>query len=152
MPAAPKVEFVTGYNRTTLANRVHDILTVVAAAKGREKVQTVNLVGVEKAGPWCLLARPLAGDVIKRTVADANAFSFEKVTAEDENYQPSALRFGGLWPLAAAGKATELMVLNGGSAEKHAYLTAVYEASGAKEKLNTPGTAGTQGSVDWLGR
>ena len=28
-----KIEFVAGYNRTTLANRSHDILTAVAAAR-----------------------------------------------------------------------------------------------------------------------
>lgn len=106
-PAPPKVEFFTGYNRTTLANRLHDILTATAYArkyaKGRGGETQVNLVGVGKAGPWCLLARPLAGRAIDRAAADADGFDFASIkNAQDENYLPGALRYGGIWPLAAA--------------------------------------------------
>ncbi len=49
--------FTFGYNRSLLANRVHDILTAVAFVKGHEKTKTVDLLGIDKAGPWVLLAR-----------------------------------------------------------------------------------------------
>ena len=64
----PAITF--GYNRPLLANRVHDILTAVAMAKRHEKTKTVHLVGLDKAGPWVLLARGLCGDAVARTAAD----------------------------------------------------------------------------------
>src|SRR5262249_26874684 len=71
--------YTFGYNRPLLANRVHDILTAVAAAKKNPEVRTVHLVGWEKAGPWVLLARGLCGNAVARTAADYAAFSFTKV-------------------------------------------------------------------------
>src|SRR5262249_26391331 len=71
--------FTFGYNRPLPANRVHDILTAVAYARGTEKAKAVDLVGWEKAGPWVLLARGLCGDAVARTAADVDQFRFDKV-------------------------------------------------------------------------
>jgi dienelactone hydrolase len=99
---APEVDkkfagFTFGYNRSILANRVHDILTVVAFAKNHEQTKTVHLVGFEKAGPWVLLARALCGDAVAQTVADLDQFQFENVCeTSDEMMLPGALKYGGL--------------------------------------------------------
>ena len=53
-----------GYNRSLVAERVHDILTAVAWAKGHDKVKSIHLVGFDKAGPWVVLARGLCGDAV----------------------------------------------------------------------------------------
>src|SRR5262249_42637018 len=90
--------YTYGYNRALLAQRVHDILTAVAYAKGRERPKAVHLVGWERAGPWVVLARALCGDgVVARTAADLNQFRFESVkTTNDEMMLPGALKYGGL--------------------------------------------------------
>src|SRR4051812_17916964 len=128
-----KVEFFAGYNRTVLANRVHDILTDIAAA--RKVTDQVNVVGLEGAGPWVMLASALAGDEVKRTVADVNGFDFASVKdRNDVNFLPGAMRYGGLYNLAALAAPVEMMVMNAGEADTSA-LSAAYAAAGASTKL-----------------
>ncbi len=73
--------FFTTYNRTDDANRVQDILTALAWLKRQPGVRTVSLVGLERAGLWCLLAQALAPG-LDAVVADADAFATER----DESY------------------------------------------------------------------
>jgi dienelactone hydrolase len=72
--------FFTTYNRTDDANRVQDILTALALLK-REGVARLNLVGVEEAGLWSLLARSLSPE-LEQTAADVAQFK----TREDQSY------------------------------------------------------------------
>ena len=53
-------KYFTTYNRTPLVYRVQDILTALAYLKARRSVGSVSLVGVGRAGAWCLLAAPFA--------------------------------------------------------------------------------------------
>jgi hypothetical protein len=128
--------YTFGYNRPLLAQRVHDILTAVAHAKGHEKVKTVHLVGFGEAGPWVLLARGLCGDAVARTAADVDGFRFEKVrTTTDEMMLPGGLKYGGLAALAALAAPGELYVHNHHGTGSGHWLKAVYEAAGAADKL-----------------
>jgi hypothetical protein len=146
--------FTFGYNRTLLAQRVHDILTALAFAKGHEKAKTVHLVGFEKAGPWVLLARGLCGDAVTRTAADFNGFRFEKVrTTTDEMMQPGVLKYGGLPALAALAAPAELYVHNHQGTGAGRWLRTVYEATGSKEKLHrSPEKTANEKVVEWLMR
>ncbi|MBI5394809.1 MAG: acetylxylan esterase [Verrucomicrobia bacterium] len=63
----------TTYNKTDTQLRVQDIVTALAWLRGRKDVGAINLVGLDEAGLWCLLARPFAPFVAK-TVADAAQF------------------------------------------------------------------------------
>jgi hypothetical protein len=127
--------FTFGYNRTLLAERVHDILTATAFAKNHDKVKTVHLVGFDKAGPWVLLTRSLCGDAVARTAADFNEFRFDKVrTTDDEMMLPGALKYGGLPALAALAAPGELYVHNHRGTGSGHWLKAVYETAGAKDK------------------
>ena len=50
--------FTFGYNHTLFAQRVHDVLTLIAFARQQEpKPTTVALVGLDGAGPWATAAR-----------------------------------------------------------------------------------------------
>jgi dienelactone hydrolase len=144
--------YTFGYNRTLLAQRVHDILTALAFAKGHEKTKTVHLVGFEKAGPWVLLARGLCGDAVTRTAADFNGFRFEQVrTTADEMMQPGALKYGGLPALAALAAPAELYVHNHQGTGAGSWLKTVYESAGAKEKLHrSPDKTAEEKVVEWL--
>jgi hypothetical protein len=73
--------FFTTYNRTDDANRVQDVLTALAWLKRRPGIREVSLVGLDRAGLWCLLAQALAPG-LDAVVADADRFP----TALDEAY------------------------------------------------------------------
>ncbi len=89
--------YTFGYNRTLLANRVHDLLTAIGFAKTVLKAKSVRLVGWGEAGPWAVLAKALAGDAVAKMAADLNQFAFEKVAAtNDPMLLPCAVKYGGL--------------------------------------------------------
>jgi dienelactone hydrolase len=144
--------YTFGYNRTLLAQRVHDILTALAYAKGHEKTKTVHLVGFEKAGPWVLLARALCGDAVARTAADCDGFRFDKVrTTTDEMMLPGALKYGGLPALAALAAPSDLYVHHHEGTGSGQWLQAVYQAAGAMGKLQrSPEKATDEKVVEWL--
>jgi hypothetical protein len=144
--------YTFGYNRPLLAQRVHDILTAVAFARGHEKTKKVHLVGWDKAGPWVLLARPLCGDAVTRTAADGAGFRFEKVrTLNDEMMLPGGLKYGGLYGLAALAAPAELYVPNHHGTGSGHWLKAVYKAAGAAERYQgaSEKVAGEK-VVEWL--
>jgi len=85
-----------GYNRTVLANRVRDLLTLVAFAQA-DKPTGIRLVAFDRAGVWALLARSLAGDVITRAAIDLAGFDFTQVRQPDDDMMlPGALKYGGI--------------------------------------------------------
>jgi dienelactone hydrolase len=146
--------FTFGYNRSLLAERVHDILTAVAFAKNHDKVKTVHLIGLEKAGPWVLLARGLCGDSVTRTAADFNGFRFDQVrTTTDEMMLPGALKYGGLPALAALAAPAELFVHNYRNTGSGQWLKSVYAAAGSAEKHRRVSAKETDDKVvEWLTR
>jgi hypothetical protein len=103
--------YTWGYNRSVLAQRVHDILTAVAALKRQPGVREVRLIGTGEAGPWALLARALAPQEIERAAVDLRSFSFERIPEmNDPMMLPGALRYGGIGGLAAIAAPAPLMV------------------------------------------
>jgi hypothetical protein len=128
--------FTFGYNRTTLANRVGDILSAVAHARDHLKATKIHLVGLEKAGPWVVLARALCADQVERCAADMNGFRFEEMSSTaDENLLPGALKYGGMGRLAALSAPSELYLHNLPPAGMGDWLPAAYEAAGASGRL-----------------
>jgi dienelactone hydrolase len=135
--------FTFGYNRPLLAERVHDILTAVAFARGHEKTKAVHLAGFEAAGPWVLLARALCGDAVARTAADVNQFRFDEVRdVNDPMMLPGAVKYGGLPALTGLIAPAELYVHNmqssgvgGGTRAAYQALKAADHLERAKEKV-----------------
>ncbi len=121
------------YNRPLLSNRVHDILTVLAAMRKRPEITTIHLIGTgDSAGTWALLARSLAGDLVAKTVVDVNGFGFSKITdTTDPQLLAGSLKYGGLGGLAALAAPAQLVVAGteGVPAEELAPLTATYKAT-----------------------
>jgi hypothetical protein len=147
---APKVNpeyaaFTLGYNRSVLANRVHDLLSVIALARGWEGVKGVRVVGVGRAGPWALLARAVAADAVERAAVDLNGFDFDAVTsANDEMMLPGALKYGGIYgfvPLCAHGETRITNAKKGGQWD----LAAKTKGVTLEEKKVEPGEL-----VEWL--
>ena len=89
--------FTFGYNRSLLAQRVHDILTLICFGKSVLKPGTMHLVGWGAAGPWTAIARAMAGNAIAKTAVDLNQFDFAKIEkTSDEMMLPGALKYGGM--------------------------------------------------------
>ncbi len=146
--------YTFGYNRPLVAQRVHDILTAVAFARGHEKTKAVHLVGFEKSGPWVLLARGLCGSVVARTAADWDSFRFYKVRHEDDEMMlPGAMKYGGLSALAALAAPGELFVYHYQSTGSGHWLRPVYAASGYPSALvrQSPKAPAEQ-VAEWLTR
>jgi hypothetical protein len=143
--------FTFGYNRPLLANRVHDILTAVAYAKGRKESKTVDLVGFGKAGPWVALARGLCGNTVARTAADLDQFRFENIkTMNDEMMLPGALKYGGL-PALTAPAAPHEIYLHNTSGISDTWLRAAYKASGQPANLHwQEGKSDDLQVIQWL--
>jgi len=144
--------YTFGYNRPVTANRVRDILTAVAFARGYKGVKQVHLVGFDKAGPWVLLARGLCGDAVARTAADMNQFRFENVHGmNDEMMLPGDVKYGGLPALAALAAPGELFLHNHRGTASGQWLKAAYEAANASQNLHrTPEKATDEAVVAWL--
>jgi hypothetical protein len=86
-----------GYNRTVLAQRVRDLTTAIAFARGTLKPKAIHLAAFDSAGAWALPARALAGATITRASIDFDGFDFDQVTSpSDERMLPGALKYGGV--------------------------------------------------------
>jgi dienelactone hydrolase len=128
--------YTFGYNRTPLANRVHDVLTAVGHARSREGAREVRLVGLDEGGLWVLLAKALAGDGVGRAIADRPTFDFADVKdVNDLRLLPGGVKYGGWGGLAALCAPGELCLR--GDEPLPAVLAAAYRAAGAEAKLQS---------------
>lgn len=106
--------FFTTYNRTDDAERVQDILTGLAYLKSRPEFGAVDLVGLDRAGLWVLLARALApADAVRRTIADAGRFASDSDSEYVEKLPiPLIRRAGDFRTVTALIAPAELLVHN----------------------------------------
>ena len=90
--------FSFGYNRSIMANRVHDLLTVLGYARGWKGTKSVDLVAVGDSGPVALLADALAADAVRRAAIDLHGFDFDQVQDDQSPMMlPGALKYGGVY-------------------------------------------------------
>jgi hypothetical protein len=142
--------FFTTYNRTDDANRVQDILTALAWLKRQPAVRSVSLVGLERAGLWCLLAQALAPG-LDAVVADADAFATERGESWLEHvFVPLLRSVGGFETALTLGLGSRLRIRTAG-----VFDTAAVEASaravGAAERLRVSReTLGDADVVAWV--
>jgi dienelactone hydrolase len=131
------VEFFAGYNRTPLANRVHDTLTAITFLRAHEKATDgIDLVAAGDAGLWCLLAKALAGDSVHTTTIGGSGLTFTVPDANAPHYLPGSLRYGGVGPFAALCAPGELHLNAYEDAAAIAWIKAAYHAAGADDKLH----------------
>jgi hypothetical protein len=96
-----------GYNRSVLANRVHDLLTLIKFAQDRQP-SAIHIVAFDRAGLPAMLALGLAGGAVSRASLDLAGVDFTQVkTTMDELMLPGAMKYGGvngLLPLVDGGR------------------------------------------------
>jgi dienelactone hydrolase len=128
--------YTYGYNRSLLANRVHDALTMVAFGKSLLKVKTVHLVGWGEMGVVAMLASALAENAVARTAADLNQFRFENIKdVADPMMLPGAVKYGGLPAFLALCAPRTVFVHNHRGTASGKLPRAAYEAAGAADNL-----------------
>jgi len=94
--------YTTGYNRALIAERVHDLLTAIAHARSRAGKGRVHLVGLDRAGPWAVLAAALSKDSLASLVANRSWEFAELRDARHPDFLPGALRLGDMTGITAA--------------------------------------------------
>ena len=127
--------FFTTYNRTDDANRVQDVLTALAWLKRQPGVRAVSLVGLERAGPWCLLAQALAPG-LEAVVADADTLATETDEAYLDRISVPLLRsVGGFETALTLGLGARLRIHDTGGVFDTSAAEASARATGAAERL-----------------
>ena len=146
------IKYFTTYNRTDVAERVQDILTAIAYLRGRGDVTGVNVVGVDDAGLWCLLACGLT-EKIGAVAADAARFDSTSDDAFLERLLCSHLRAAGDFVTAAAMIApSRLMICNTGGKFATDGIARVYRAAGATDRLKVARERVSAAAItEWIG-
>lgn len=139
--------YTFGYNRTLLAQRVHDVLTAITYARSLPACRKVVLLGTGDFAPLAILAGALAGEAVAGIAADLT-FDYDRVDSIDHPaFLPGAIKYGGMPAFAALCAPTPLFA----SAGSFAALTrAAYAAIGANDRLADAGDATAEAMLSWL--
>lgn len=128
-------KFFTTYNRTPAALRIQDILTGLAYLKNRKDVSVINLVGLEEAGLWCLLARSLAPR-LNTTVVDVAQFPNHIDQAYlNKLFIPLIRRAGEFKTALTLSPTTRLLIHNTGNKFDTSWVKQLYKIAGSESEL-----------------
>jgi dienelactone hydrolase len=147
--------YTYGYNPPMFVQRVHDLLSVIAALKqGDTPAEKIHLVGLGGAGRWVAVAQAQAGERIDRTVVDTANFRFAKLTALDApDFLPGGAKYLDLPGLLALSAPRSLWCA--GEASPPPVVTAAYKAAGQPDRLTLftgDPSAQAAAAVEWLVR
>jgi hypothetical protein len=146
--------YTFGYNHTVFAQRVHDVLTVIAFARGQEpQPRQVSLVGLGPAGPWAAAALAPAGAALDAAAVDTAGFRFGAVRdLHSPEFLPGGARYFDLPGMLALAAGRPLW-LAGETADGAGLVAQAYRAAGQEAKLQRFEGAGEevpQAVVRWL--
>ena len=144
-------KFFTTYNRTDDANRTQDVLTSLAYLRTKAGNLPIKVVGYEKAGLWCLLARALADDDASFCI-DENRFD----ASSDETFLrqlniPGIRRAGDFRTAAILNMRGPLWIHNSAKGFPADWISSVYVALGKKDLLRIQPESANENQVqEWL--
>ena len=148
--------YTLGYNPALFAQRVHDILSLIACFKkygGQEP--RVDLAGSGAAGAWAAAARAQAQGAIARAAIDTRGFRFAKLRSiGDVDFLPGGAKYGDLPGMLALGSPGELWLAGEGSTAP-ALVSAAYAAAAAGGNVQSfagPSDESMAAAVQWLTR
>lgn len=146
--------FTYGYNHPLFAQRVHDILTMVAFVRGDDHgAQKVHVVGLNSAGTWAAVAKAIAGTSIDRAAIDTAGFRFATLTEfDDPQFLPGAVKYGDVPALLALSAGSEVWL--SGEKELPSLTAASWKAAGSAAPTLFTGeeSAKANAAVQWLSR
>ena len=145
--------FFTVYNRTDHSCRIQDILTAIASLQARHDVDSVNLVGLDRAGIWCLLARGLAPEVRSLAADVANLDLSDDEAWMGDLYIPVIRRVGDVETAVTLAAPGRLLICNTGREFETDTIRRLYRNLNARRELRIErGSLSTDELVAWLGR
>jgi hypothetical protein len=124
-----------GYNDSTFARRVHDILTAVTFVRNHETWDTkeVTVIGLKGAGHWVAAARAVAGDAINKAVIETGGFRFSKLASDwDADFLPGAVKYGDLTGFLVQPAPSRLLLADD-DPELAKQIAATYRAAGSAD-------------------
>jgi dienelactone hydrolase len=129
--------FTYGYNYPLFAQRVHDVLSVIAAVRDRRGDDAnIHLVGFGVAGAWATAAAAQAGDVVSGLVVDTSFRFADSDELNSPHLLPGAAKYGDLEALLSLAKPKSLVIFGAKDAGL-AGLAATMR--GNKTKIQLPG-------------
>lgn len=99
--------YTFGYNHSLFAQRVHDVLNVLAFIRDHQehKSQHVSLIALDATAPVAAAARVLSEDFVKSAAVNTHGFRFSSVDRLDSPwFQPAIAKYGDLPGLIALGR------------------------------------------------
>ncbi len=149
--------YTTGYNPPLFAQRVHDILTLLAFIKYHDpRPEEIQLIGWKgPAAAWAATARALVPDVVQRLAAHTAGFRWADTTRIwDPHLLPGAVKYGDLPGFLALG-APQPLWLAGEGWQPDDLLASAYRSLGAMDVLHLEedapsGESLESGLIDWL--
>jgi dienelactone hydrolase len=148
--------YTYGYNHPLLAQRTHDVLTVLTAMQARQvgdlgRPRRVMLAAFGDTAPIAAAARAVAGATIAKTALDTNGFRFAEVADwRDARFLPGGAKYLDLPGFLAAHP---LPLWIAGEPEPKASETAAYKAFGGDAWLvrhRGPADAAPLAAAEWL--
>ena len=145
--------FTFGYNPSLFAQRVRDILSLVAFLHQEpDAARQVDVIGLGGAGHWVAAACALAGSAIDRAAIDTAGFRFANLaTIDDPDFLPGGAKYGDL-PGIIALSAPHALWLAGENQATAATISAAYRAAKFDDLTIHQGKSETSESaaVAWL--
>ncbi len=112
-PNPPYEGYNLGYNRSIVAQQVHDILTVIAYARSEEGIKHVSILASGNSAPAALIACAIAGEKVDKAAIDLGGFDFDQIKSDtDSRILPGALKYGGLMSFASLRKPENTRIFN----------------------------------------
>ena len=146
--------YTFGYNHSLFANRVHDLLTLIAFTRNHELTpKSVALVGIDGSGHWAAAARAQARDAVDRCVLDTEGFRWGKLlNYRHPDFTPGGAKYFDLPGMLSLSAPSKLMV-TGETAEGMALVRQVYQAAEASDALTIESGENenlADAAVEWL--
>jgi hypothetical protein len=140
------------YNDTLFAQRVHDLLTLLAWVRNDDHApKRVCLIGVNGAGPVAAAARAIGGNQIDRAAIDTHGFRYADLTSyRDPDFLSGAVKYGDLPPLLALA-APQPLWIGGEERGVPEIVRQAYTAAGdAGAVESNPLQGALEPAVEWL--
>jgi dienelactone hydrolase len=141
--------YTFGYNRALVAQRMHDVLTVLAYLRGQSVVPaSISAVALDAGvAPVLAGAVAVAGDVLDSVALDTHRFRFGQVLdLRDPSFLPGGAKYGDLPGMLALGGMDRLWI-TGESPEAFTSLPAL---TGAKLEVASGAGVPLEHVVAWL--
>ncbi len=128
--------YTLGYNDAVFAQRVHDLLNLIAFVRNHEYTpKSVSVVGVDGSGPWVAAARAQARDAVDHACIHTAGFRFLNVKdIRDPDFLPGGSKYHDL-PGMIAIAAPDSVWVSGETVDGLKIVRRAYEVDGAGEHL-----------------